>query len=249
MTQRIATGFLLAALVALGGCGYAFYAEPMRPLGAQAANMEVRDDGSVQFTQGRLEVRVRPMTAEELNRRFETVSEEGRKSTNPYTYGDAERPEQESQSRFTVFHLSVKNYEYPKVLIDPAKVCLVTDNGRDYWTLGMLQLTNFYRAYALGYAGNEYARYRERSDILNQSLYKKEMIFSGQELDGYLVFRSLHPDVSDLTLTILDAITRFDYRDEPVESIDISYRFGREVGRIYPDGSRRPSTAGSVATR
>ena len=65
-------------------------------------------------------------------------------------------------------------------------------------------------------------------------MFPREMIFSGQELEGFVVFRSLHADVDNLTLTIHGAVTRFDYRDEPVEMVDISYRFGREIGRLYP---------------
>lgn len=225
------------------GCGYSYYSEPLQPLGSQAPHLEVQDDGGVHFTQGRLEVRVRPMTEDELNRRFQSASVQGVHSTNPYTYGNAERPEQESEDRFTVFLLSVKNYEYPKVLIDPMQIALYADNGREYWSLDILQLTNYYRAYAQGYRGNEYGRFRERQDLLNRTMFPKEIIFSGQELEGFLVFRSLHSDVSDLTLTIHGAVTRFDYRDEPVEKVDISYRFGREVGRIYPGGLRKPSTA------
>ncbi len=225
------------------GCGYSYYAEPLQPLGSQAPHLEVQDDGGVHFTQGRLEVRVRPMTEDELNRRFQSASVQGVHSTNPYTYGNAERPEQESEDRFTVFLLSVKNYEYPKVLVDPMKIALYADNGREYWSLDLLQLANYYRAYAQGYRGNEHARFRERQDLLNRTMFPKEMIFSGQELEGFLVFRSLHSDVSNLTLTIHGAVTRFDYRDEPVEKVDISYRFGREVGRLYPGGRRLPSTA------
>lgn len=232
----------LALLPALG-CGYAFYAGPMQPLETQEGNMAVQDDGGVHFTQGRLEIRVRPLTDDELNRRFQTASEAGRRSTNPYTYGDnTDRPEQESEGRFTVFQVSVKNYEYPKVLVDPEKVALIADNGREYWALSKLQLTNYFRAYVQGYGGNEYGRFRERQDLLSRTMFPKEMIFSGQELEGFLVFNSLHADVADLTLKIHEAVTRFDYRDEPVETVDISYRFGREIGRLYRDGSRVSKT-------
>ena len=71
---------------------------------------------------------MRPMTADELNRRFQSYSVAGVHSTNPYTYGNAERPEQESEDRFTVFLLSVKNYEYPKVYVDPRNIALYADN-------------------------------------------------------------------------------------------------------------------------
>lgn len=238
-----ARNLLLMPLLVLCSCGYAHYAEPMRPLPEQASHMEVHDDGSVLFTQGRLEMQVRPWTEQELNRRFQSMSEAGSKSTNPYTFGDAELPEPETAGRFTVFYLSVKNYEYPKVEIDPEKIALFADNERQYWALGMKQLTTYFRAYALGYRGNEYSRYRERLDLLTRTMYHKEIIFSGQEVEGYLVFRNLHPDVSSLTLMIHDAVTRFDYRNEPVETVDVSYRFGREIGRVNRDGSRTQSSS------
>ena len=236
--MRHLRALLSIALLPVLGCGYAFYAGPMQPLETQEENMEVQDDGGVHFTQGRLEIRVRAMTDDELNRRFQTESGEGRRSTNPYTYGNTERPKQESGGRFTVFQVTVKNYEYPKVLIDPAKVSLISDNGREYWALSGLQLTNYFRAYIQGYGGNEYGRFRERQDLLSRTMFPKEMIFSGQELEGFLVFQSLNPDVAALTLKIHQAVTRFDYRDEPVETIDISYRFGRDIGRVNPGGSR-----------
>ncbi|HIC68995.1 MAG TPA: hypothetical protein EYO90_05640 [Candidatus Latescibacteria bacterium] len=243
--MRHLRALLSIALLPVLGCGYAFYAGPMRPLETQGGNMEVQDDGGVRFSRDRLEIRVRPITDDELNRRFQTESDDGRKSTNPYTYGNTERPKQESGGRFTVFQVSVKNYEYPKVLIDPAKVSLITDNGREYWALSGLQLTNYFRAYVQGYGGNEYARFRERQDLLRRTMFPKEMIFSGQELVGFLVFQSLNPDVAQLTLKIHQAVTRFDYRDEPVEAIDISYRFGRDIGRVNRDGSRETEASAS----
>jgi len=243
--MRHLRALLSIALLPVLGCGYAFYAGPMRPLETQEGNMEVQDDGGVRFSRDRLEIRVRPITDDELNRRFQTESDDGRKSTNPYTYGNTERPKQESGGRFTVFQVSVKNYEYPKVLIDPAKVSLITDNGREYWALSGLQLTNYFRAYVQGYGGNEYARFRERQDLLRRTMFPKEMIFSGQELVGFLVFQSLNPDVAQLTLKIHQAVTRFDYRDEPVEAIDISYRFGRDIGRVNRDGSRETEASAS----
>ena len=227
--MRHLRALLSIALLPVLGCGYAFYAGPMQPLETQEENMEVQDDGGVHFTQGRLEIRVRAMTDDELNRRFQTESGEGRRSTNPYTYGNTERPKQESGGRFTVFQVTVKNYEYPKVLIDPAKVSLISDNGREYWALSGLQLTNSFRAYIQGYGGNEYGRFRERQDLLSRTMFPKEMIFSGQEQEGYLVFPQLDRDVEEFTLWIRDMVLRFDFRDAPVEMVDIPYEFQREV--------------------
>ena len=132
----------------------------------------------------------------------------------------------------------MKNYAYPKVGLNPSFIELVATNGRHYQSLSLLALTEYYWPYAVAYSGNARSNFTERRDLMDRTLFPNEMIFSGQELEGFLVFQSLNPDVAALTLKIHQAVTRFDYRDEPVETIDISYRFGRDIGRVNRDGSR-----------
>jgi hypothetical protein len=67
-------------------------------------------------------------------------------------------------------------------------------------------------------------------------MFRRQDIFSGQELEGYILFRPLHTDVSKMVVTVKDLAIRFDYRGEPVEAVDIAFRFEREVGREFPDG-------------
>ena len=55
------------------------------------------------------------------------------------------------------------------------------------------------------------------------------MIFSGQEKEGYIVFPQLDRDVENFTLTVQEMALRFDFRNEPVETVDIPYEFQREV--------------------
>ena len=223
--------------VVLQACGYYHYAGPLHPQEQQSASMSVADDGSVIYTRDRLEVRLKPMSDEELNRQFPTHSQAGANSTNPYTFGDTKFWGGEPQRpRFTVFRLSVKNYAFPKVKIDPARIVLESDSKREYWSLGLQQLDTYYRAYAIGYRGNEYARYQERLDLLRRTLFKNEEIFSGQEVEGFVVFPVLHPDVGTLKIVIKDMVLRFDFRNEPVEAVDIESRFNRDIGRIYRDG-------------
>ena len=232
----------LSALLISGvsGCGYYHYAGELQPKKEQAASTTVADDGSVTFIQDRLEVRLKPMTDEELNRQFSSHSESGPKSTNPYTFGDTKFWEGEKErTRFTVFRLSIKNYAYPKVKIDPAKIVLKSNNKREYWSLNLQQMDTYYRSYAIGYRGNEYARYQERLDLLRRTLFRNEEIFSGQEAEGFVVFPVLHPDVKDVKAIVHDAVLRFDFRNEPVETIDINYFFEREVGRIERDGKKK----------
>ena len=235
-----------ASLLLLGsGCGYTYYATPLRPAGGQEEEVTVAGDGSATYARGRLEVRLRPLTDEELNRQFVSHSRSGPASTNPFTFGDTELGEGgQGQPRFTVFHLSVKNYAFPKVRIDPTQIRLAAGNGREYWTLDVRQLENYYRVYVLGYRGNEYDRHQERLDIARSNMFREEAIFSGQESEGYVVFPVLHPDVSQVEVTIYDTVLRFDYRDEPVETVDIRYRFERDVGRLYPDGTRSLPASG-----
>ena len=236
-------GLALAWIFGLGiqRCGYNYYTGPLQPGEQQAASMSVADDGTVTFEQDRFEVRLKPMTDEELNRQFFNNSQSGPKSTNPYTFGNTVfwGTDQEKQ-RFTVFRVSVKNYAYPKVKIDPSKIVVKASNKREYWSLNFEQLDTYYRAYAIGYRGNEYARYQERRDLLRRTMLKNEEIFSGQEAEGFVVFPALHPDVSDIEVQVLDVVLRFDFRNEPVETTNISYSFVRDIGKIYKDGTVVP---------
>ena len=233
-------------IIGLGvlGCGYSYYTGPLQPGQDQASSISVADDGTLTFAQDRFEVRLKPMTDEELNRQFFNNSQSGPKSTNPYTFGNTVFwGTDDEKQRFTVFRLSVKNYAYPKVKIDPSKIVVKASNKREYWSLNFEQLDTYYRAYAIGYRGNEYARYQERRDLLRRTMLKDEEIFSGQEAEGFVIFPVLHPDVSDIEVQVLDVILRFDFRNEPVETTNISYKFVRDIGKIYKDGKIVPKVA------
>lgn len=238
---RIRTPLLALCLLGLSAAGCAFrpFAGPLVPVSDQAESMSVHDDGGVVYQLDRFEVRVRPLTDDELNRQFADASMDGRNSTNAYTYGNLKFTGPDSvRSRFTVFHITIKNYSFPKVQVDPARFVLEAGNGREYYSLSLTQLETYLRAYARGYQGNEYARHRERLDQLRRTLLKKDAVFSGQEVEGYVVFPVLHPDVQQVRLLVEDVTLRFDYRDEPLETTDISYAFERQTGRLYADGRR-----------
>jgi len=235
----------ILTIMFLAGCGR-YFAGPIRPMpeAQQGPHMVVYDDGTVSYSFNRLEISLRPVSDEELNRQFSSQSKAGALSTNPYTYGNW-RPmgDDWTPQRFTVFLLKVKNYAYPKVLVDPSKAILVADNGRTYKALGIAELSEYYRAYVLGYAGNFYARYEERKDILKRTLYRGDPLFSGQEQEGYIVFPPLHPDVERFRVVLKDIALRFDYKGDPVDTFELSFRFGREVYRGYhpPSSLRRVS--------
>jgi hypothetical protein len=236
--QRLTTGAILAGLLLTAGCAWRPYTGEVQPASEeqQAANMTVADDGTITWIQERLEVRMRPINDEELNRQF-GGGDEGAYSENPFTYGGVEDfYTGEDKRRFTVFMLGIKNYQYPKVRL-MGDVVLESANERKYYDLSMKQLDRYFRAYAIGYRGNEYGVYKERRAILQSTMFKRNDIFSGQEVEGYVLFEPLHSDVADMTVTLKDLVIRFDYRGEPVEAVDVPFHFEREVGRQFPDGT------------
>ncbi len=240
---------LLWALLLFPGCSYRYYAGELKPMSEseQGANKTVADDGTVSYKQARLEISLRPMSDEELNRQFSAYSNEGADSRNPYTFGNSTYFRTgETPQRFTVFRAFISNYEYPKVYLDPKKVYITTSNGRKYYALTREQLSIYYRRYIQGggggnepgVSGNAHNVWKERDGILRRSMFVDELVFSAQENEGYLVFEPLAADVGQLTVHIPDVVVRYDYKGDPVETVEVEMFFEREIGRIYPDGSK-----------
>lgn len=225
--------FLIGSLL-YSACAYRLYSGPLKPLpeDRQGADMTVADDGTVTYTRDRLEIGLRPMTDDELNRQFASASKGGNLSTNPYTFGDW-KPMGESRtpSRFTVFRLTVKNYTYPKVLVDPMKMRLISKKRRKYRPLSLSDLKEQYYPFAVGYAGNAYSRFEDRKDILQRTLYTADPVFSGQEQEGYVVFPPLHNDVRQITVYLDDIVLRYDSFNRPIEILNIIFQFRRDVFR------------------
>ena len=242
------TPLLLVGLL-FSSCSYRYYAEDLKPMSEdeQGANKTVADDGTVSYTQARLEISLRPMTDAELNRQFSAYSNEGPNSQNPYTFGNSTYFRTgDTPQRFTVFRMYVSNYEYPKVYLDPKKVYITTPNGRKYYALRFEQLSIYYRRYvgsgvggnAPGMPGNAMFTWKEREGILRRTMFPDEEVFSAQENEGYIVFKPLASDVEELTVHIPDVVVRFDYKGDPIEYVDVEMYFEREIGRIYPDGRK-----------
>jgi len=228
------------ALMVGAGCGYRYYAGALKPAdeSQQVESVQISDDGTITFIRERLEVSLRPVSDEELNRQFPAYSKGGVKSVNPYTFGNwQDRDFKETPPRFSVFRLRVKNYTYPKIWLDSSKMRILAGNGRIYSTLTLPQLLGYYRTYAIGYSGNAYDAYEQRTDILKRTLFPNDILFTGQEQEGFVVFPKLHSDVDRITVQIRDLVLRFDVRDEPVERIGIEYVFERDIGRQYVDGT------------
>ena len=228
----------------LSACGFVLgnrhFVGPVIPLpeAQQQTQVLVSDDLSITYSKDRLEVTLQPLTAEMLNRNIAgSESPEGfhkpnpyTGSVNPFTYGDWVPPgEERAPERFTVFLLKIKNYAYPKVQLDPADIAIEVPNGRHYESLSLSAMIEYYWPYAVAYAGNTYHSFNERQSLLRRSMFKDTPVFSGQETEGYVVFPTLSRDVEEFTVTIKNMAVRFDYRGEPIESIDIPYLFSREV--------------------
>ena len=243
--RTFAFALTVSLLLLLTGCGYRLgqrhFAGPILPVpeSEQRPSFVVGDDRSITFVRDRLEVSLQPVTADMLNRQLGSFSTYPPGffrpnpyvgPINPYTYGDW-RPSGEDRApeRFSVFQLKIKNYAYPKVRVDPGAIEIVTDNGRRYQALSLSALTEYYWPYAIAYAGNTYAPFKERQSILRRTLFNDDMIFSAQEKEGYVIFPALDHDVEGFEVRIESMALRYDFRNEPIESVDIPYRFSREV--------------------
>ena len=115
----------------------------------------------------------------------------------------------------TVFRLGVKNYYYPKVFIDPASIVMRSPDGRKWYNL------------APAYFAPVPTPGRDRNELLREALFTADAVFSGQEKSGYVWFTGLDPDVRDIQVAVKDAVLRYDYRGEPIQTVDFTYRFER----------------------
>ena len=131
--------------------------------------------------------------------------------------------------RFTVVLLKVKNYEYPKVFINPTALVITTSNNRVYNALDGGQLEDYFSPYLRAYAGNQRQQFEETTDLLRSTVYPPDMVFSGQESTGYIVFPVLHRGREQLHRQRADMAVRFDYKGEPVETLDLAFKFQREI--------------------
>jgi len=237
-------GWALPALL-ISGCGHYLVPGKFEPVelnqqqGGEDTQMQVLDDGTVTFVLNRLEVSVRPMTDEELNRQYPAQSNDAHGpsdevSSNPFTNGNWVDPQTgKSPQRLSVFKITVKNYEYPKVKLDPLNIYIESDNGRKYYPWGAYDIEEYFRRYPIAFNGLSYLRFDERRDILNQAKYPDdEFCFSGQDVEGYVIFSKVHDDVEKISLHIPDLGLRYNYRSEPVEEIDIAFRFQRDLIKV-----------------
>ena len=241
--QRIS---ILAAVALLLGCGHYLIPGRFQPLEVaqqqtdiQGSSMKILDDGTVTFVQNRLEVSVRPMTDEEINRQFpaESTNASGPADelpSNPFTYGNWIDPRTgKAPQRLSTFKITVKNYEYPKVKFDPLMVTVESANGRIYYPWGGYDVEEYFRRFPIAFNGLGWVRYDARKDIYSRTKYPDdEFCFSGQEVEGYVVFSKIHDDVSEIAVEIPEFGLRYNFRNEPIETIDLSFRFKRDIKKV-----------------
>ena len=237
---------ILAAVALLLGCGHYLIPGRFQPLEAaqqqtdiQGSSMKILDDGTVTFVQNRLEVSVRPMTDEEINRQYPTQSTDAsgpadELPSNPFTYGNWIDPRTgKAPQRLSIFKITVKNYEYPKVKFDPLTVTVESTNGRRYYPWGSYDVEEYFRRFPIAFNGLGYLRYKERRDLYNRAKYPDDdFCFSGQEVEGYVVFSKIHGDVAEIVVEIPELGLRYNFRNEPVETIDLRFRFKRDIKKV-----------------
>ena len=237
---------ILAAVALLLGCGHYLVPGRFQPLEVaqqqtdiQGSSMKILDDGTVTFVQNRLEVSVRPMEDEEINRQYPAQSTNARGPadelpSNPFTYGNWTDPRTgKAPQRLSIFKITVKNYEYPKVKFDPLTVTVESANGRRYYPWGSYDVEEYFRRFPLAFNGLGYLRFDERRDIYNRARYPDDdFCFSGQEVEGYVVFSKIHDDVAEIAFHIPEFGLRYNFRNEPIETIDLSFRFKRDIKKV-----------------
>ena len=68
---------------------------------------------------------------------------------------------------------------------------------------------------------------------MNRAKYPDdEFCFSGQDVEGYIIFSKIHNDVGSIVFHIPNLGLRYNYRNEPIEEQDISFRFRREINKV-----------------
>ena len=235
--------FGICLLLLLGGC--AFFAPPtilykseLVPGSLQAApdRYMVEEGGVVTYSLEGLRIRVEYMTDEALNAIFPEDSYRDRFSTNPYTYGNWIDPLLGYiPNRFTVFRITVINNTYAKVLLDPIKSLLYTDQGEVLHTYGIPAFSpheSFERYYRglRGQSGNEFYRFDLRMGNVRSSAYLEDTkVFKGETYTGLLAFAPLDEEVERVQLVLEDFVLKFDASGQPLESADILFEFERKI--------------------
>lgn len=180
------------------------------------------------------------MTDGELNALFPDFSNDGKYSTNPYTYGNWIDPDLGyTPNRFTVFEVSIINRNFAKMWLDPVEAVLITDTGEVLHSYTNTvagarygkSFENYYRS-ILGQSGNEYYRYEMRVGMARGKIYGlEEEVFRGDNYSGLITFDTLRPEVKRVRLVLQKVVYRFDAFNRPADFVDVAFNFDRKIDK------------------
>ena len=118
------------------------------------------EDSTTVFQRGGFRLKLRHLGDRQLNEEYARFTYR-EPNLNPFTYGrDRDLDLGYSPPRFTVFEMTVVNQTFPKVMVDPARMTLLTDRGDrfQYWSVRKRDAPNSFEAYYMerrGQGGNE----------------------------------------------------------------------------------------------
>jgi len=189
------------------------------------------EDSTTVFQREGFRLKLRFLSDELLNQEY-TRHTFREPSLNPFTYGtDRDLDLGYSPPRFTVFQMTVVNPNYPKVMIDPAKMVLRTDRGDryEYWDVRQRDAANSFEVYyreRRGQGGNEDHYYQQRLGLVREALYQRNtFVFQGESYAGKVVFAPLHAEVREVVVEVREIVLRVDAFDRPKETVDAVFRF------------------------
>lgn len=226
----------------------------LTPLEDQGESFTVGEGSTVSYGLEGLRIDVEHMTDQRLNDLFPAESSQGEYSTNPYTYGDYIDPAVGYvRNRFTVFRVTVHNYSFAKVELQPLRSFLTTDRPGEllepYGVLAGSSPRNFESYYRSlrGPSGNEYYRFNMRMGLVRTNNYGVgERVFRGEEYGGFIVFDPLDAEVEQVRLNLRDFVLKFNTFGKPLETVDIGFDFDRAIG-VAAWEEQRPTVSREVS--
>ncbi len=208
------------------------------------------DDSSMVFSKEGLLIKVRPLSDEELNRRFPPLFD-GR-HVNPYIFDHKEVETSYIPPRFTVFDVTVINNTYAKIQFDPAKALMITGDGRTYryydpgregyLAEGGNSFSKYYRV-ELGISGYEKELALERMGVVYKSVYHRDRpVFKEDKRQGLLIFDPLPQDYKEgeVVLRFNGFVLSFDASGNPENTLDVEFRYQVKQTIVNPP----PAAAG-----
>ena len=200
------------------------------------------EDSTAVFEQEGCRLKLRYLSDQALNQEYARFTFR-EPNLNPFTYGeDRDLDRGYSPPRFTVFEMTVVNQNYPKVMVDPAKMVLHTDRGGEYryWGVFKRDADNSFERYYMarrGKGGNEDYYYQERMGLVREALFRRQtFVFKGDAYTGKVVFAPLHAEVRAITINIEDIVLRVDAFDRPKKVTSAAFAFAvtHEIAPVPP---------------